>query len=252
MAAFWRLALAGLLGAFWLLGCQPAAPPQSRPAAPSAAPAAPLPASAPAVQAAEPTPPPMRKLVIAIVSPNELMAIPWIGKDSGIFARHGFDVDVMVIGGSPRVTQSLVAGDFDYAIAGASSLVRARIQGADPVMLATSTNAAGSFRLLALPTSGIQSVADLRGQMVGVTQYGSDADVALRIMLERAGLTAQDVTIIQHGGSPQGAAALISGNLQAAMVGGAMGVVGVTIASTVSNVWRIPLRSRASSRCAIM
>ena len=64
-------------------------------------------------------------------------------------------------------------------------------------------------------------MADLRGQMVGVTQYGSDADVALRIMLERAGLTAQDVTIIQHGGSPQDAAALISGNLQAAMVGGA-------------------------------
>src|SRR5215217_6145628 len=149
MAAWWRLALAGTLGALWLLGCQPTAPAESRPAASGAAPVAALPASAPAAQAAEPTPPTLRKLAIAIVSPNELMAIPWIGKDSGIFARHGFDVDVLVIGGSPRVTQSLVAGDFDYAIAGASSLVRARIQGADPVILATSTNNAGSFRLLA-------------------------------------------------------------------------------------------------------
>ena len=98
----------------------------------------------------------MRKLTIAIVSPNEAMATPWVGQDSGIFARHGFDAEVLVVGGSPRVTQSLIAGDFDYAIAGASSLIRARIQGADPTILATANNTAGSFKLLVVPSSGVR------------------------------------------------------------------------------------------------
>jgi NitT/TauT family transport system substrate-binding protein len=194
-----------------------AAPATSRPPVPAAEAA--RSSGGPAVEAPA-TPPALRKLTIAIVSPNEAMATPWVGQDSGIFARHGFDAEVLVVGGSPRVTQSLIAGDFDYAIAGASSLIRARIQGADPTILATANNTAGSFKLLIVPNSGVRSVEDLRGKIVGVTQYGSDADVSLRYILAGHGLTADDVTIVQHGGSPQGAAALVNGSLQAAMVGG--------------------------------
>jgi ABC-type nitrate/sulfonate/bicarbonate transport system substrate-binding protein len=157
---------------------------------------------------------------VAILSTNELQTIPWVAKDSGAFARHGFDVDVSVVAGSPRVTQSLIAGDFDYAIAGVSSLIRARIQGADPMILATSSNTLGSFNILVAPDSGIHTIPDLRGRTVGVTQYGSDADVFLHLALERAGMAATDVNIVQHGGSPQGVAAVASGGMQAAVVGG--------------------------------
>jgi NitT/TauT family transport system substrate-binding protein len=218
---------AGVLALVWLLACQPAAQSPASPAGSAAAPAAPnasqpaaaSPNSAAASQAPA-APVALQPIKIAIVSPNEAMAIPWVAKDSGIFAKHGFDAEVLLVAGSPRVTQSLIAGDFDYAIAGASSFIRARIQGADPQIVATSLNTAGDFHLLTLPQSGIRSIEDLRGKTVGVTQLGSDADVFLRTAISRAGLRPDEVTIIQHGGSPQGAAALLTGQLPAAVVGG--------------------------------
>ncbi|HLH22109.1 MAG TPA: ABC transporter substrate-binding protein [Chloroflexota bacterium] len=214
-----RVGLASCLLVALTVACQAAAP------APSRSDAAPPPAAAPsagAPAATSPAQPPasLQKINVAILSTNELQTIPWVAKDSGIFARHGFDAEVSVVAGSPRVTQSLIAGDFDYAIAGVSSLIRARIQGADPMILATSSNTLGSFNVLVAPDSGIHTLQDLRGQTVGVTQLGSDADVFLHLALECAGLSANDVTIVQHGGSPQGVAAVASGGLQAAVVGG--------------------------------
>jgi ABC-type nitrate/sulfonate/bicarbonate transport system substrate-binding protein len=166
-------------------------------------------------------PPALQKLNIAIVSPNPPFAIPWLAQETGIFARYGFDAEVPLVAGSPRVTQSLIAGDFDYAIPGATALMRARISGADTVILATSSNRVSAFKLMVHPRSGISSLPELRGRTVAVTQYGSDADSFLRILISRVGLTSDDLTILQHGGSPQGAAALLSGNLDAAVIGGA-------------------------------
>ena len=232
------LGLASCLAALWLLACQPASSP-ARPAAPASSPAATQPdAATSAPNASQPAAAPVNQgngqaapqarvqpaslqpIRIAIVSPNETMAIPWIAEESGIFAKHGFDAEVLIVGGSPRVVQSLIAGDFDYAIAGSSSYIRARLQGADPQIIATSQNTAGNFHLLTLPQSGIRTPQDLRGKTVGVTQLGSDADVFVRVAVSRAGLRPEDVTIIQHGGSPQGAAALLTGQLPAAVVGG--------------------------------
>lgn len=71
------------------------------------------------------------------------------------------------------------------------------------------------------PQAGIQSVQDLRGKLVGVSQYGSEADTFIRIVLNRAALSTDDVSILQTGGHPQTAAALASGNLDAGVLAGA-------------------------------
>jgi ABC-type nitrate/sulfonate/bicarbonate transport system substrate-binding protein len=164
------LGLASGLAALWLLACQPATTP-ARPAAPAPGSAASQPAGAPAPQTASqpatsqaPTQPvSLQPIKIAIVSHNESMSLPWIAEESGIFARHGFDAEVLIVGGSPRVTQSLIAGDFDYAIAGSSSFIRARLQGAVPQIISSSLNTAGNFHLLTLPQSGIRTLQVLRG-----------------------------------------------------------------------------------------
>ena len=52
------------------------------------------------------------------------------------------------------------------------------------------------FRISHWPVDGRQTV--------GVTQIGSDADTFLHLALQEAGMTPQEVTIVQHGGSPQG------------------------------------------------
>ncbi len=206
-------------------GCQPGARAPDRPAAAAGSPAAsgpPAAASAPATPAAAAAPA-SRKVNVAFVAPTESFVVPWIAKEAGIFARHGLDADVVLVTGSPRLVQSLIAGDFDYALPGVTAILRARIQGADPVILATSTNF--STQALYLPhESSVHALTDLRGKTVGVSQYGSEADSFLRVGLGNVGVNPEDVNILQTGGHPQTLAALLSGSLDAGVLGGAIGL----------------------------
>ena len=102
MAGTLRLAL--MLACVALAACAPAA--TSGPTGGASAPAAAAPApSGQAPSAARPgdAPPAPQKVNVAIVSPSEVMAIPWVAKDSGIFARYGFDAEVPLVTGTPRL-----------------------------------------------------------------------------------------------------------------------------------------------------
>jgi NitT/TauT family transport system substrate-binding protein len=162
---------------------------------------------------------PRRKVLVAYVAPGVTQVIPWIAKEAGIFAKHGIDADVILLTGSPRLMQTLLAGDIDYSLGGTSSVLRARFRGGDPVIVAGTTNFTGQ-RLLMRPDSSLKSIQDLRGKTVGVTQYGSQGDTFLRDALKRAGLKPDgDVSILQMGGTPQVAAALIAGKIDAGVSG---------------------------------
>ena len=160
-----------------------------------------------------------RKVTATFVAPNLSQTIPWIAKEAGIFAKHGIDADVILLTGSPRAVQTLLAGDIEYTIAGGQSAIRARMHGADPVMLATSANFS-SQRVLLRPESTLQRLQDLKGKTVGVTQYGSGGDTFLRAALRSIGLRPDaDVSILQMGGTPQVAASLIAGKVDAGVSG---------------------------------
>lgn len=157
---------------------------------------------------------------VAIVSPSPNLSMPWVAKDAGIFAKHGLDVDVILLTGSPRLVQSLIAGDVNYAVVGASATMRARMRGADVVILAATTNVS-SQKILVGRNSGIRRLEDLKGRVVGVSQYGSEADAFARAALATTTLRPEkDVTILQLGGHPQVAAALVAGKIEAGVLGG--------------------------------
>lgn len=160
-----------------------------------------------------------RKVLVAYVAPGISQSIPWIAKEAGIFAKHGIDADVILLTGSPRLIQTLIAGDIDYALGGVSSVLRARMRGTDPVIVAGTTNFT-SQRVLVRPDSTLQRLQDLKGRTVGVTQYGSQGDTFLRDALKKVGLKPDaDVSIIQMGGTPQVASALIAGKIDAGVSG---------------------------------
>src|SRR2546423_14395799 len=96
-----HLVIVGVVAALLALACQPSPVPSREAPTPAASQLA-----APAVAA----PAPVKKVTVAIVSPNEAFSVAWVGRDSGIFLKHGFDVDVPVVTGSPRLVQSLLAG----------------------------------------------------------------------------------------------------------------------------------------------
>jgi NitT/TauT family transport system substrate-binding protein len=160
------------------------------------------------------------KVRVAVVSPTPNVSVPWIGKDAGIFAKHGLDAEVILLTGSPRLVQSLIAGDVDYAVVGASATMRARMRGADVMILAATTNAS-SQKIIVGKNSGIRHLKDLKGRIIGVSQFGSEADGFARAVLSRTSLRPEkDATILQLGGHPQVAAALVAGKIEAGVLGG--------------------------------
>jgi ABC-type nitrate/sulfonate/bicarbonate transport system substrate-binding protein len=158
------------------------------------------------------------KLTLAHVAVNPGQGLFWIARDGGLLAKQGFTADVVLIPGSPRTVQALIAGDLDYIVAGTPAVLRARMQGAETVMLA-SPSGSSSQRVLVRPDSKIQTIADLKGKIVGVTQFGSAGDTFLRTALKKSGLKESDVTVLQMGGTPGVTQGLESGRIEVGILG---------------------------------
>src|SRR5207247_5584407 len=123
------------------------------------------------------------------------------------------------------------------------AVMRARMRGAEVVIVGAATNVS-SQKLVVNPKSGIRKLEDLKGRIIGVSQYGSDADGFARTVVSKAGLKPEkDVAILQMGGHPQVAAALMAGKREADIPGGlALGAaqksggVGRTSAITLESI----------------
>jgi NitT/TauT family transport system substrate-binding protein len=160
------------------------------------------------------------KIRVAFVSPSPVFAPTWIAKETGMLTKQGLEADVILLPGSPRLVQSLIAGDVDFAVVGLTALMRAHMQGAELAVLATATNVS-VMKLLVAGKSGIHRIEDLKGRTMGVSQYGSEADAFARAVIAKASLKPdKDVAILQMGGHPQVAAALAAGKLESGVLGG--------------------------------
>ena len=158
------------------------------------------------------------KLTLAHVAVNPSQGIFWVAKDSGILAKYGFTADIVLVPGTPRTVQALIAGDLDYAVAGSPAALRARMQGADVVMLA-GLSSYPSQRVFVRKDSPIQNLSELKGKLVGVTQFGSAGDTFFRSALKKVGLKESDVTVLQMGGTPGVAQALEAGRIEVCVLG---------------------------------
>jgi NitT/TauT family transport system substrate-binding protein len=160
------------------------------------------------------------KIRMAYVAPSVTLALPWMARETGILSRHDLVAEILLITGSPRLVQSLIAGDVDVAFAGVTALTRARVRGADVAILGASANVS-SQKLMVARNSKVRRLEDLKGATIGVSQYGSEADTFTRNALATVGLKPdKDVTILQLGGHPQVAAAMVAGKLDVGALAG--------------------------------
>jgi ABC-type nitrate/sulfonate/bicarbonate transport system substrate-binding protein len=158
------------------------------------------------------------KLMLAHVAINPAQSMLLLAKDSGMLAKYGFTADVVLIPGTPRTVQALIAGDLDYVVAGAPASIRARAQGADVVVLSALTNFS-SQRVFVKSDSTLGGIKELKGKIIGVTQYGSGGDTFLRAALRKTGIHESEVTILQMGGTPGVAQGLESGRIEVGVLG---------------------------------
>ena len=159
-----------------------------------------------------------QKLMLAHVAVNPSQGMLHLAKDSGILAKYGFNAEVLLIPGTPRTIQALIAGDLDYVAAGAPASLRARAQGADVTILSTLANSSAQ-RVFLRPDSPLTNFKELKGKIIGVTQYGSGGDTFLRGALRKHGIKEPEVTILQMGGTPGVAQGLESGRIEVGVLG---------------------------------
>jgi ABC-type nitrate/sulfonate/bicarbonate transport system substrate-binding protein len=115
-------------------------------------------------------------------------------EERNFFRDEGLENETIVIGG-PAGIAALVSGDVDYSGAGGSGL-RAAVKGA-PLKAIFYQTEKPTWYLVVQPS--ITQGSDLKGKKIGVTLIGDSEDRFTTMFIERAGLSAKDVTKISLG-----------------------------------------------------
>jgi NitT/TauT family transport system substrate-binding protein len=137
----------------------------------------------------------------------------WMAEAGGFYEKEGLKTEIINMEGGTRGVQVLLSGEIQAMHVGLAVVVQANQQGAD---LRAITSSANTIPITIFTKSGIKSAAELKGATVGISTFGSETDIALSMALKKLGLTRQDVTISQIGGSSQRFAALSAGRIDAA------------------------------------
>ncbi|MGE5816777.1 MAG: ABC transporter substrate-binding protein [Deltaproteobacteria bacterium] len=137
----------------------------------------------------------------------------WTAKDAGLFDKKGLNVEPVQIRGGALITMGIMSGQLQFSGAGAESIVAARVEGGDVVLLACPADLEPVY-LITRPE--IKTAIQLRGKATAVTRLGSSTHFYLRAALKYAGLSEKELTILQLGAGPEMAAALESGRISAA------------------------------------
>jgi NitT/TauT family transport system substrate-binding protein len=157
----------------------------------------------------------MEKLRVAytVIAPTQ--ANVWTAKDLGFYAKHGLDVELVLLVGAPLAVAALVSGETPIVHAGASAVIASNLAGSGTVLVAGSVN---RFPYVLFVTDQIKKVEDLRGKKFGVSRIGSADNAAAITVLDKLGVKENEVTYVQAGSIPARLAAMQTNALQATLL----------------------------------
>ena len=139
-----------------------------------------------------------------------------IAERRGYFVKEGLQVEISDFQGGAKALQALVGGSADIGCGAYEHTLYMAVKGqADQ-----GDRAAGQFvrpggRRAARTRRRVPVIADLKGMTIGVTAPGSASAIGLTMLLSKAGLTVNDVSIIGVGGGPGAVAAVKTGKIDA-------------------------------------
>jgi len=142
------------------------------------------------------------KIRVALGSISVNSSVIPIGKEAGIFSKHGVDLEPIYMGGGMNSLAAVTSGSVQFLAAGSTATISARLGGADLLMLSVQSNRL-DYTLFVNPE--IKGPQDLKGKIVTGTRPGASADSALRLVLRKWGLEPdKDVIFISVAESQQG------------------------------------------------
>ncbi len=141
-----------------------------------------------------------------------VMSAIWVAQEEGLFKKHGLDVELIHIASTSRAIQSMLSGEIHYTTADALNSIQAVGAGADVVMFCEGVNRF-VFSIMARPE--IKRLADLKGKKIGITRIGSSTHTAVQFAVNKAGLAANDYSLLQLGEVPNILTTLLAGQIDA-------------------------------------
>ena len=157
----------------------------------------------------------MEKLRVAytVIAPTQLNV--WTAKELGYYAKHGLDVELVLLVGAPLAVAALVGGETPIIHTGASAVITSNLAGSGAVLIAGSIN---RFPYVLFVTDQIKRVEDLKGKKFGVSRIGSADNAAAITVLDKLGVKESEVTYVQAGSIPARLAAMQTNALQATLL----------------------------------
>jgi len=145
---------------------------------------------------------------------NTALAL-WTAEAAGLYEAEGLKVEIINMQGGSRGAQELQAGRIDAMHVGLSSVLGVNRAGGDLRVIASLSNEI-RFTLFANPT--VESAADLRGGVIGVSTFGSESDATVTLALKKLGLNRGDVVLKEYGSGTRRIEAVRSGEIKATSV----------------------------------
>jgi NitT/TauT family transport system substrate-binding protein len=125
------------------------------------------------------------------------------------FAKDGVKFEVVTLDTTPALSDALVSGTVDFAITGVTPTISSIAQGRDLKIVASAADGGSGF----IGGESIKKLDDLVGKKVGYIQ-GSAQEVAMRLILKKAGIDPDDLELMVVP-VPEMASAFINGDIDA-------------------------------------
>jgi ABC-type nitrate/sulfonate/bicarbonate transport system substrate-binding protein len=151
------------------------------------------------------------KVRIGYTSPTPNHGVLWVADTSNLLKKNNLDLEIVYMPGNISLP-SLLSGEIQFAQMTGALMSPARLQGADPVMLASVQDYLDD-RIVARPT--FKSIEELKGKRIGISRFGAASHMRVLNLLPRFGLGEKDVTFLQIGDTPARVVALVGGSIDA-------------------------------------
>jgi NitT/TauT family transport system substrate-binding protein len=145
-----------------------------------------------------------------------------IGKDKGIWAKHGIDAEAIGFGGDARLQQAMVANSIDFAL-GSGPGMGFLAKGVPAIAVAALANEPLSMGLSVGKNSPIKTYDDLKGKLVSVATGGSLTFWLAHEFSRQRGWGPNGIRTVALGVNPAQVAALKSGQVQGIVTSSSVG-----------------------------
>lgn len=187
----WFLVLT-LVAGLILSACQPMTP---VPAAPGAAPA-------PKEEVKK------EKVTVAVGAEHAIVYLPFdVAAALGYYEEEGLDVDLQYFRGGSASASALIGGSAEFSGNAIDHALKAQIKGKELRMVVNFMDLPCVTLVARKDLEGeLKTPADLKGRKVGITRKGSATHILAVYVVKQAGLSAEDIEIVDVGAATMPAA----------------------------------------------